>query len=93
MTEVSSAAAAEDFGSHPVSVGLADDRLGNLVVKTRPSTVTLELVVGAVQRRMALAADEGARVLQVGVFPRERRFGALAKNHVLFVGGQFIQGK
>ena len=85
MAKVSSAAAAEDFGSRPVGVGFADNRLGNLIIEARPPAVTLELVVRPVQRRVALAADECARVLQFGVFTRERTFGALAENHVFLV--------
>ena len=82
VAEVAAAVGALDLDAHAVGVGQAPDGAGDLVVEGGPAAVGVELVVGAIEGRVAAAADVGAGLVEVVVLAGEGRLGALVLDDV-----------
>lgn len=78
MSKMTTAIMANDFGAVAVGVLVAIDRTRDLVIKARPTAMTVELVLGLVKRRIALSADKRPRIPQFCVLAGKGRLGAFA---------------
>ena len=90
VPQVPAAIPTENFDSVAIGIRLAANGTRNLVVKTRPTALAVELVVGVIQRSIALAADIGSRLLVVGVFANKGSFRSLLQDDILLLGRQFV---
>src|SRR5206468_4293566 len=86
VAQVAAARLAQDLDAAAVGVAVLLDGAGDLVVEAGPAAAGLELVGGAVQGRVAAAADVGPGGLVRGVLAGERALGPLAQDDALFLG-------
>ena len=91
MSQVAVAIVAHNFGAKAIRVEMTVDGAGDLVIEAGPAAMTVELVLGAVKRRVASPADERARFLPIGVLAGERPFCALADDDARFFRRQFVE--
>lgn len=86
VSQMAFASGAHNFGALAVGIGQVDYCTLNLIIKTRPSAVRVELVRRSVQGRTALFASVSAFSLVGGVQAGEGTFGAFVDNHTLLFG-------
>ena len=91
VAEVPVAIRAEDLDAVAVGVALAADGAGQFVVEARPAAVTVELVGRAIKRRVALAAEERARVGALRLLADVRSLGPFVQDHAGFVRREFVE--
>ncbi len=87
---MAAAIAANDLRPKAIRILMTRHSPGDLVVETWPAAMAVELVIGTIQRRVAMAADESPNIFQVRVFTAERTFRTLVEDYVLFGLGQFV---
>ena len=87
---MAAAIAANDLRPKAIHILMMRHSPGDLVVKTWPAAMAVELVIGTIQRRVAMAADESPHIFQVRVFTAERPFRTFVEDYVLFGLGQFV---
>ena len=62
VSQVSPTIEADDLGATAVGIWMTGDGTRNLIVETGPPAMAVELVLGAIQGRIAAAANERARL-------------------------------
>jgi hypothetical protein len=93
VAEMTTASGALYLHAFTVGVRKPADRPGNFLVERRPAAVGVELVVRPVEGCAALFTLVNSRRYGAFIFSRERRFGALVKDHTLFGAGQGPEGR
>jgi hypothetical protein len=68
VAEVSPAVVALNLDSIAVRISQTLDGCGDLIVESRPATVRVELVIGAIEFGVAAAAEVSAGLVKVIVF-------------------------
>ncbi len=84
VAQMSIAVGAEDFHPTPVGILLVAHRSGNFVIKAGPSAARIELIIRLIEFGIALAAQIGALVFVVFVFPGAGALGPLVQDDKLF---------
>ena len=87
---MAAAIAANDLRPKGIRILMTRHSPRDLVVETWPAAMAVEFVIGTIQRRVAMAADESPHIFQVRVFTAERLFRTFVEDYVLFGLGQFV---
>ena len=85
VTQVASAIDTLNFSSHSVGVRQVLHGAWYFLIERWPATMGVELVLGAVQRRVASSAGINSRFKKAIVFPRKSRLRSLAFDYVSFL--------
>jgi hypothetical protein len=90
MTEMRTAASADNLCADPITI--RDSRHGtrDLVVKTRPSTARIEFSFRAIQRDVAAFADIRALLPEIVVFAAKGRLGSFANDDLFLFSCQRV---
>lgn len=88
MSQMAFASGAHNFGALSVGIGQMNHGTLNLIIKTWPPAVRVELVRRSVQRRTALLTCVDPLFFVVGVQTGKRAFGAFVDDHALFFGAK-----
>ncbi len=89
VPQMASAIRADNLGSISIGIGMSRNGSWNLIIKTWPSAVAIELGIRFVEWRVASTTRISARFLVIGIFADASPLGALAKDHIRF---GFVQG-
>ena len=90
MPEVAATVSAKNFDSPAVRVGFAFDGLFDFVVETRPTAPGMKLVLRALERCVAPAADVRTIPFGIHVFARTRRLRPFAQDDAGFFFRQTV---
>jgi len=82
---------AENFHAAPIGIGLASYCALDAIVETWPTASRVELVVGPIERGVAVATEVGAGPVVVIQFAGSRTFCSFMENDACFFVGKWIQ--
>ena len=87
---MSAATGTDDLSPHAVSIRHPLHRARNLIIKTRPPTTRVELIIRTIQRRVATFAEIRALLPEIVIFAREGRLRRLMNDNPLFLTAQIV---
>ncbi len=92
VAEVSVAIGTNDFGAPHTerTIGVANDGPGYFVVERWPAATAIEFIGGAIERRIATAANKSTRCMVIVIFPRKCPFGPFMDNDFFLFGREGI---
>ena len=90
MPQMTAAVRTENFRAPSVRILLAEDCSFNFFIKTGPAAVTVEFVLGSVQRGIAAPADIDPRFLVIHIFTGPWLFRSFMDQYILLKISKFI---
>ena len=90
MPQMTAAVRTENFRAPSVRILLAEDCSFNFIIKTGPAAVTVEFVLGSVQRGIAAPADIDPGLLVIHIFTGPWFFRSFMDQYILLKISKFI---
>lgn len=90
VAQMSVAVITNNFNASAIGVGLTANGVGNLVIKTWPTTTRVKFVFGAIQRRIAPSTNIGPWGFVIVVLAGARSLGSLVQNYIRFGFVQWV---
>lgn len=90
VPQMASAIRADNLGAISIGIGMSSNGPWNLIIKTWPTAVAIELGIRFVKWSVASTTRVSARFLVIGIFADASPLGALAKDHIRFGFVQWV---